>query len=350
MDEGSRGMLDSYKSGIDNYVNRLGKDHPKIVPLLKLFAEFEALAEKCGDFTAFHAAASEQNFYGRLTNLMTEAATAQPADGKSSEPTVAQAAQGYHAAHDALSAVLKAGAAGKAYERIFAIEKEATSALQFMRRLAEERLLLDISRVQLIEEFKRAQQQIKDAAKQTGGGGISVPATEAYLKATIEAMEQAKSITELEYLAVARAEIAHLATLWDSGFMNSLYHGFGNALSAYMMAETEENRQRVESSARFLGDYFGVDWQALHAVSRVWDYFSVTLWPTVKENYASKGVTTAEGFRDYMKGYFDKAMKDKPPVAVNASNRTANFWGRVIPMDDVQKTLLNPPDLLANKP
>ncbi|MFO1479964.1 MAG: hypothetical protein U1F40_07165 [Turneriella sp.] len=349
MDEGSRGMLDSYKSGIDNYVNRLGKDHPKIVPLLALFAEFEALGEECSDFGALHAAASEQNFYGRLTNLMTEAAMAQPGEGKSNEPTVAQASQGYHAAYDSLSAEIKAGPTGKAYERIFAIEKESASALQFMRRLAEEHLLVDISRVQLIAEFKRGQQEIKNTAKHTGGGGISVPATEAYLKATIESMEQAKSITEVEYLAVARAEIAHMATLWDTGFMNSLYHIFGNALTGYMMAATEENRQEVESSARFLGDFFGVDWQALHSVSRVWDFFSVTLWPTVKENYAAKGITTAEGFRDYMKGYFDKAMKDQPPVAVNAANRTAWFWGRVVPLGDVHKTLLNPPDVLSNK-
>jgi hypothetical protein len=350
MDEGSRGMLDSYKSGIENYVNRLGKDHPKIVPLLALFTEFEALGEKCADFGAFHAAASEQNFYGRLTNLMTEAAMAQPTDGKSNEPTVEQAAKGYHAAYDSLSAEIKAGPAGKAYERIFAIEKESTSALQFMRRLAEAHLLVDISRVQLIAEFQRAQEEIKNAAKHTGGGGISVPATEAYLKATIESMEQAKSITEIEYLAVARAEIAHLASLWDNGLMNSLYHMFGNALSGYMMAETEENRQEVESCARFLGDYFGVDWQALHAVSRVWDYFSVTLWPTVSKDYAAKNITTAEGFRDYMKGYFDKAMKDKAPVAVNSANRTAFFWGRLLPLAEIHKTLLNPPDLLANKP
>lgn len=347
MDEGSRGMLDSYKSGIDNYVNRLGKDHPKIRPLLALFAEFGALGENCADFGAFHAAASERNFYGRLTNLMTEAAMAQPADGKSNEPTVAQAAQGYHAAYDSLSAETKAGPTGKAYERIFAIEKESASALQFMRRLAEEHLLVDISRVQLIAEFKRAQQEIKDAPKNTGGKGISVPATEAYLKATVEAMQQASSVTEIEYLAVARAEMAQLATLWDSGFMNSLYHPFGNALSNYIMAETEENRQEVESSARFLGDYFGVDWQALHAVSRVWDFFAVTLWPTVSKNYAAKNITTAEAFRDYMKGYFDKAMKGKPPVAVNAANRTAFFWGRVLPLADVYSTLLNPPDLLA---
>jgi hypothetical protein len=350
MDEGSRGMLDSYKSGIENYVNRLGKDHPKIVPLLALFTEFEALGEKCADFGAFHAAASEQNFYGRLTNLMTEAAMAQPTDGKSNEPTVEQAAKGYHAAYDSLSAEIKAGPAGKAYERIFAIEKESTSALQFMRRLAEAHLLVDISRVQLIAEFQRAQEEIKNAAKHTGGGGISVPATEAYLKATIESMEQAKSITEIEYLAVARAEIVHLASLWDNGLMNSLYHMFGNALSGYMMAETEENRQEVESCARFLGDYFGVDWQALHAVSRVWDYFSVTLWPTVSKDYAAKNITTAEGFRDYMKGYFDKAMKDKAPVAVNSANRTAFFWGRLLPLAEIHKTLLNPPDLLANKP
>jgi hypothetical protein len=347
MDEGSRGMLDSYKSGIDNYVNRLGKDHPKIVPLLALFAEFEALGEKCSDYGAFHEAASAQNFYGRLTNLMTEAAMAQPASGASNEPTVAQAAQGYHAAYDSLSAEIKSGPTGKAYERIFAIEKEAASALQFMRRLAEEHLLVDISRVQLIAEFKRAQQEIKDAAKHTGGGGISVPATDAYLRATIEAMEQAKSITEIEYLAQARADIAQLATLWDSGFMNALYHMFGNALSGYMMAETEENRQEVESSARFLGDYFGVDWKALHEVSRVWDFFSVTLWPTVSKDYAAKNISTAEGFRDYMKGYFDKAMKDKPPVSVNNANRTVFFWGKTLPLADVHRTLLNPPDLLA---
>lgn len=348
MDEGSRGMLDSYKSGIDNYVKKLGNDHPKIVPLLGLFAEFEALGEKCSDYGAFHAAASEQNFYGRLTNLMTEAAMAQPADGKTNEPTVAQAAAGYHAAYDSLGSAAKAGATGKIYERIFAIEKDSASALQFTRRLAEEHLLVDISRVHLIEEFKRAQQQIKDAPKQTGGGGISVPATDAYLKSTIEVMQNAKSITEVEYLAVARAEIAQLATLWDNGFCNALYHMFGNALSGYMMASTEENRQKVESLARFIGDYFGVDWQALHQVERVWHYFSVTIWPTVAANYAARGITTAEGFRDYMKQSFDQAMKDKPPVAVNSANQTAWFWGELVSLSEVYRKLLNPPDILAS--
>ena len=345
MDEGSRGMLDSYKSGIDNYVKKLGPAHPKIVPLLAFFSEFEKLGEASADYGAFHAAASAQNFYGRLTNLMTEAAMAQPTDGSSGVPTVADAAKGYHAAYASISAEAKAGAVSKAYERIFQIEKECDSAIQFMRRLAEEHLLTDISRLQLIHEFARAQQQIKDTPTLTGGAGISVPATDAYLKSTIAAMQSAKSITEVEYLAVARAEIAQLATLWDNGFCNAIYHNFGSALSGYKMAPTEENRQRTENLARFIADYFGCGWQELHAIERVWDFFTLTLWPTVREKYPD--IKSAEGFRDYLKEAFDKVMKDKAPLAVNAANQTARFWGAQIPLAQVYQKLLNPPDILA---
>lgn len=347
MDEGSRGMLDSYKSGIDNYVQKLGPAHPKIVPLLAFFSEFERLGESCADYGAFHAAASEQNFYGKLTNLMTEAAMAQPTDGSRSEPSVADAAKGYHAAYASISAEAKASAAGKAYERIFQIEKESDSALQFMRRLAEEHLLTDISRQQLIHEFSRAQQQIKETATHTGGAGISVPATDAYLKSTIAAMQKAKSITEVEYLAVARAEIAHLATIWDNGFCNAIYYAFASELSGYMLAPVEINRQRTENLARFIADYFGVAWEALHKIERVWDSFTVTLWPTVKNDYAKKDIHTPEAFRDYLKLSLDKVMKDKPPLVVNAANSTVQFWTEQVPLVQVYQKLLNPPDILA---
>ncbi len=347
MDEGSRGMLDSYKSGIDNYVKRLGPTHPKIVPLLAFFAEFEKLGEASAGYGAFHAAASEQNFYGKLTNLMTEAAMAQPTNGTRSEPTVADAAKGYHAAYASISAEAKASAAGKAYERIFQIEKECDSALQFMRRLAEEHLLTDISRQQLIHEFARAQQEIRNTANLTGGAGISVPATDAYLKSTIEAMQKAKSITEVEYLAVARAEIAQLATVWDNGFCAAIYHAFGSELSGYMLAPIEINRQRTENLARFIADFFGVGWEDLHKIERVWDFFTVTLWPTLKADYAKKDIHTAEAFRDYLKQSFDKVMKDKPPLAVSAGNATARFWSEIVPLGQVYRKLLNPPDILA---
>lgn len=347
MDEGSRGMLDSYKSGIDNYVKKLGADHPKIKALMACFADFEALGEKSGDFGAFHAAATEQNFYGKLTNLMTEAAMAEPAGGAAAEPTVAQAAQGYHAAYDAILPEIKAGPTGKVYERIFQIEKECESALQFMRRLAEEHLLVDISRIQLVAEFARAQQLMRDAGKITGGGGVSLPASEAYFTATQKSMNEAKSITEVEYLMVARAEIAQLATLWDMGFCNAIYHHFASQVSGYMLDTSEEQRQRVENSYRYVGAYFGVDWEGLHKIERVWDFFTVTLWGAVKKDYAAKNIHTPEAFRDYLKTYLDKAMKDKPPLAVTAKNQTAFFWGKAIPLADVHQALLHPPDLLA---
>jgi len=348
MDEGSRGMLDSYKSGIDNYVQRLGNDHPKIRELMACFSEFEQLGESCADFGAFHAAATEKNFYARLTNLMTEAAMAQPAaGGKANEPTVAQAAQGYHAAYDSMSPEIQAGPTGKLYQRIFQLEKECDSPLQFMRRLAEEHLLVDISRIQLIAEFARAQRLLKEAPQQTGGAGVSLPATDAYLQATQKSMNEAGSITEVEYLMVARAEIAQLATLWDTGFCTAIYHRFGSELSGYMLNSSEEQRQRVENCYRFVADYFGVDWDGLHKIERVWDFFTVTLWAAVKGDYAQKGIHSAEQFKDYLKTYLDRAMKDKSPVNVNAQNRSVDFWGKKVALGEVHQQLLNPPDLLA---
>lgn len=349
MDEGSRGMLDSYKSGIDNYVKKLGMDHPKVKELLACFADFEALAEKCGDFGAFHAAASEQKLYGKLTNLMTEAAMA-PAhgtEGASGEPTVAQAAAGYHAAYDAILPEIKAGPTGKIYERIFQIEKECDSPLVFMRRLAEEQLLVDISRIQIIAEFGRAQKLIKETEHFTGGAGLSLPASEAYFDAVKKSMAEATSITELEYLMVARSEIAQLATLWDTTFCTVLYNQFGSNLAGYMLDGTETQRLRVETSYRHIADYWGVDWDSLHKIERVWDYFQKSLWAAVKKDYAAKNIVTPEGFRDYLKTYLDKAMKGKPPLQVNTHNARALFWGKDLALADVHQALLNPPDLLA---
>ncbi len=346
MDEGSRGMLDSYKSGIDNYVKKLGADHPKIQELLACFKDFEALGEKSGDFAGFHAAASAENFYGKLTNLMTEAAMAQPAGGAAAEPTAAQAAQGYHAAYAAILPEVKAGPTGKVYERIFQIEKESDSALQFMRRLAEEHLLVDISRIQLIAEFKRAHELMRDAAKTSGGGGVSLPASEAYFNATQKSMSEAKSITQVEYLMVARAEIAQLATLWDMGFCNALYHHLASEVSGYMLDTSEEQRQRVEKTYRYVGAWWGVDWDELHKIERVWDFFTVTLWPALRKDWEPKGIPNAEAMRDYLKTYLDKAMKDKPPLQRNSQNKFALFWGNNVPLEKVHQTLLHPPDLL----
>ena len=219
MDEGSRGMLDSYKSGIDNYVQRLGNDHPKIRELMACFSEFEQLGESCADFGAFHAAATEKNFYARLANLMTEAAMAQPAaGGKANEPTVAQAAQGYHAAYDSMSPEIQAGPTGKLYQRIFQLEKECDSPLQFMQRLAEEHLLVDISRIQLIAEFARAQRLLKEAPQQTGGAGVSLPATEplrtmSSVAANVSALATGRSSTEATLMVTVAVETSPSASV-----------------------------------------------------------------------------------------------------------------------------------------
>lgn len=159
-------------------------------------------------------------------------------------------------------------------------------------------------------------------------------------------MQEATSITEIEYLMVLRAEIAHLANLWDTGFCTAIYHLFGSELSGYMLDSSEGQRQRVENIYRYIGEFWGVDWDALHKIERVWDFFNKSLWSAVKNDYAAKGIHTPEAFRDYMKTFLDRAMKDKPPLQVNAKNAFAVFWGQNIPLSGVHQALLNPPDLL----
>ena len=234
----------SYKEAPDNYAVKLGEDHAAVIKLKQCFAEFEALAESSADFASFHAAATEKDYYTKLTNLMTEAAIGRNTVAGDMH-TVAEAAAGYHAAFDSVSNEVKAGPTGEIYRRIFTIEKESTSAQQFIRRLAD-----------------------------------------------------------------------------------------------------EDHRSRVESSYRFMGSYWGVDFIGVHKIKRVWDFFENVLWLSQKSLLVTKGITTAEGYRDYLKKGLDAAMSGRAPLECNTKNQYCMLWSNRLILDDVYDALLNPPDLI----
>lgn len=326
MDATIKQILSSFEVGLNNYKDKLGETNEKLKKALDIFQKLNQLAESAKDMMDFYAKPEANSLLGDLSALMPELAKEKPLQGIRNVPAASAVASGYHMAYDQIPK--DQVETRKIYERVFELEKAAENALVFLRMMAEEGLFLKMSRVPIMESQNRALDNAKNLAQ---------PVMVNYHEKTLAQVSQAKSLAELEYLSNLQAEISIYQNLWDTSFLNISALLIGNAISSWILTHDEADRQEVENSYRFIAEFYGVDFDTLFKIPRIWDYFCRILFNSLKKDLTNKGVDSAEKMLAWFKSVLEECVKGKDPVKIGAeSNQKLVLWGIPTHLNEVE--------------
>ncbi len=327
MDASLKQILSSFELGLTSYKEKLGESNEKVKKALALYGRLNDLAEQAKDMMDFYAKPDGQNAMNELSGLMQELAKEKPVQGVRTVPASSQVAAGYHMAYDSMQT--KDPATEKVYRRVFELEKTQGTAPEFLASMAEEGLFLAMSTAPIL-----AQQP----ALLENADINSLPVMVNFHERTTMNTKAARSTAELEYHANLEAEISIYQNLWDTGFLNATELLLGNAISSWLMSPTEEHREEVENSYRFVAEFFGVDYDGLMAVPRIKDYIVKIVFKSVKKDMAAKGVDTPDLLIQGFKSALEACIQGKEPVKIGpASNSNLQLWGTSTPMTDLEQ-------------
>ncbi|MBN2159374.1 MAG: hypothetical protein JW807_08250 [Spirochaetes bacterium] len=327
MDETIKKMLSGYELGLNAYRDRLGESNETLKKATGVFRKLCGLAESAGDMTSFYSNPEVTGLSADLSALLTELAKEKPARSSGTVPPASAAAAGYHLAYDQLPKEM--GKTRAVYERIFEIEKSSENALVFTRAMAEEGLFLKMSAVALLEK----EEGLRENAER-----LSLPVMVNYHEKANEIIPTARSIAELEYRTGLEAEVSIYQNLWDTALLNTTATLLGNAIAGWMLTQSEDERQEVENSYRFIADFYGLDFDALFGVPRIRDHFEKIVFESVKKDMAQKGTDSPEALLASFKAVVDTCLKGREPVATGPErNRKLVLWGIETDMAGLEK-------------
>jgi len=178
-------------------------------------------------------------------------------------PSVADVARGYHVAYD-YAKQLGTSSVLPIYERIFAIETEATCANDFMCKLTSEDLVCELSRAQF---YDLATDALNHCAK------LSQPLVELHYTSLVSALQRSTSTTEIDYEVTRHEACFAVESAWHQIFIAYAFRTITAAMG-YELNPSESQRATVRNSYAVTRRLFG-DWDELFAIGRVWEFFSV---------------------------------------------------------------------------
>ncbi len=319
MDATVKMILGSFADGVENYKRSLGEDNAVWMKAAACLAELNAIGEAAADIMEFSNKSAA--LMPEMSKWLGELANEKPVNKVVQEvPSAEKMAVGYHMSYNAIADKEKHPETCRVYERIFEIEQQADNGLQFLQRVAAEGLGIRTSAYQLMET---SQNLLKEQQQ------VSLPQMDLYHKNMIEDMRGAKSVSEIDYHNNIRADISYYENQWDTMYLIVVYVNLSNAITSYMLARTEENRQCVENSYRFVARYFGLTYEEVMALPRIRDYFDKMLWGTIKEQMAAKGTDTPEKYFALEKDLLMICLKDRPEVEFAGEDRKMlTFFGK----------------------
>jgi len=333
-----KNFLDSYNRMIETYRPKVEAGNAKLKAAEDYIHEMAAAAEKCSDISQYMGLVSEKGMMQKMTALLTDLATAAlkadqaQAPGQRKLPSVADAAKGYHAAYDAIQEKEKSPGTVRIYERVFAIEKECTTAGEFVSKMAREQLFIKMASVPLEEKFVP---QIKYAED------LSIPVMACHNEFMADMARKAGSAIEIEYESQRLLELNRMELMCDQMLANDLYYTLGNAVSSWMLNPSEKNRQSVENAYRFVSEFFGVDAEELHAIPRVVDLIKKVLLPALNKEGPRY---TLESFIAEQKKAIEACMKGRAAIVKGSPSRKfVRLWGKSIPLSEALSAFRHPP-------
>jgi ASC-1-like (ASCH) protein len=319
MDDTVKMMLSSYESGIQNYRKSLGDDNAAVIKAVECFEKLKAIGESSKDIMEFTGKTTD--LLPEMSKLFMDLYNEKPVHKVAPEvPTSEKMAMAYHMSYNSIQDKEKSPETCKVYERIFEIEKQSENGLQFLRLITEEGLLIKMSSISLMETSQRLLQNQQD---------VSLPQMDYYHQNMINEMREAKSTAEIDYYSNIRADISYYENQWDTFYLIVIYVNLGNAITSYMLSRTEENRQCVEYSYRFLAKYFSLTYDELMALPRIRDYFNKMIWVTIREKYTAMGCDTPEKYFESEKALLMQCIDSRAPIEFGNENRKMlTFFGK----------------------
>ena len=330
-------FIDSYKNMADTYRAKVKPDNPKLRETDEYLKTIAALGNSCKDIGEFMTAVTERDMMGRMTALLSdlaiEALNNQRAGGTLRIPSSADAALGYHKAYEAMADKEKFPETCRVYERVFQIEKESADAGQFVSLMAQEGLYVKMATVHLVETFRPLAGQADN---------LSIPVMAYHNESMLAMAGKATSAIEVEYESQRLLELNRVELMCDTMFSGDLFYTLGNAVSSYLLSPTEENRQAVENSCRFIAEFFSIDDGELFAIPRVIDLIDKVILPGVNGGQGGRRYTR-ESFIAEQRETIRQCLKGKPPVEKGPVARgVAVLWGKTFRLKDMLDTFRKP--------
>jgi hypothetical protein len=336
MNQDIKTFLDSYENMVGMYEQKVAPDNQKLREVKNHLGEMARLGESCSTISEFMERVSARDMMNIFTKLLTELAgeslKRERKSGEAKMPSARELAVGYHKSYEAIRDIAKKPRTQAVYDRIFALEEESGSAIELLRRMSEEGLVIKMTTEPLIETTAPLVMQAED---------LSLPSMAFHHERVIEAAEKAGNSIELEYETQKLVELNRAELMCDTMLCNDLVYLLGNAVSSYLMSPTGENRQYVENCYAFVADFFGIDINGLFDIPRVRD---------VAEKVIIRSVNRGEGGRKYTLDSFireqvdtvlhcvaGKNIKSGPP-----SRGTAVLWGKKYPLKRMQEVFRHP--------
>lgn len=319
MDDTIKMIISSYEGGIENYTKSLGSDNAVLKKAISCLEKIKTAGESSKDMMEFSTKASAllpemSGYFGDLSNE-------KPVYKVTPEmPTAEKMAMAYHIAYNSIGNKDTSPETCKVYERTFELEKQAENGVQFMRMINEEGLLVRMTSYGIMETSQRLKEDLKK---------LSLHQMELFHENTIREMKEATSAAEIDYYSNIRSDISYYENQWDTMYLIIIYVNLGNAITSYILAKTEENRQNVEYSYRFIAKYFGITYDEIMALPRIRDYFDKSIWITIKEKFSAGGIDTPEKYFSFERQHLEFCIKDKAPIEFgNESKKILTFFGK----------------------
>jgi hypothetical protein len=320
MDDTVKMILGSYEGGLQNYRKSLGDDNTVLVKAIACYEKLKTIGESSKDMMEFSGKTT--TLLPEMSQLFMDLSNEKPVHKVVQEVATAEKiAAGYHIAYNSMGNKEQSPETCKVYERIFEIEKQAENGIQFLRMINEEGLLVKMSSCGLKETSERLLKE--DMQK------VSLAQMVLYHENTVRDMQKARSVAEIDYYSNIRADISNYENQWDTMYLIIIYVNLGNAITSYMLSRTEENRQFVENSYRFLAKYFSINYDELMSLPRIRDYFDKMIWVTIRERYSAMGCDTPEKYFEGEKALLNECINGRAPIEFgNENKKILTFFGK----------------------
>ncbi len=353
MDSTVKQMLDGFRYSVNSYSATLGPDNEKLNRAIELIDSLFSKAEDGADVSAVTMDPEFAEVGGLMGTLASEpvlpvkertAGAAEASGGGTTDseiPAASVVAVGYHMAYDALNGAAKESQAVY-YERIFEIEEQAENAVHFNTLLAEDKVLLDMSRIPLIEAAEKTLKQAET---------VFSPAVDHQQKLAIETYSEVKSVAELEFEGTKMAELSNVEHVWDSLFIETLVLLPGCAQAIEAFGATDDSVAKLRNSHKFMADFMGITWDEVFVDPRFLLFWNNVLWPRVpvakRDIYK---VYSADGWRDLLKEkFYDPYVTDLPVPLSDPEKAYLRLWESEYPVHQTLELLNSPPRPVIRK-
>ena len=342
MDSTLKQMLDGFSFSISNYESSLGPANAKLCRARELLEELRSKAENGADMTAI----SMDPLFSETAVLLGELASEPPlppeeieamaARGEISDeiPAASVPAAGYHMAWDTIPPEHREKQKVY-YDRIFQLEEQAENAIHFNALLMEDSVLLDMSRIPLMESARETLVQAEAAHS---------PTVDFQQKLAAETYSRVGTVCELEFEGTKMAELSNTEHPWDALYLEviGLLPGCAQAIEAF--GPNKESIAKLKNCHRFMAEFMGITWDDVFSDPRYLLFWNEILWPRVPAaKKAARGAFSAEAWRDMLWKQFYSPFVSDIPVQSDPALARVRFWEKEFP---AVKTL----DLLGSPP